>query len=544
LQDQFSDATGVASLITKADGTPITKPSNFTRLCRDIIRNTEIGRCNCFKSDAALGIQCLSGPIIQPCLSGGLWDAGVSINVDGKHVANWLIGQVRNEAQDEEKMLRYADEIGVDRELFRLALADVPIMSTAQFDRTARVLFSFVQELSKCAFQNVQQAGLINERKKAEEALRDAEVFNVAVRDSLIEHLAVIDAQGVIIMVNRAWQRFAEKNCASGTVLNSVGMNYLTVCENTSGIPHDETAAAARDGILEVLNGTRTEFRMDYPCHSPEEQHWFQMNVTSLRGSQNGAVIAHLDITKRKQAEEKLMRAERIDSIGRLATGVAHDLNNVLTPIILSAEMLSSTVDPCIRKYLISSIVECAKHGADVVNQVLTFAQGSQGERTKLELKCLIRDVEKIARATFPRSITITSSIQADLWPANGNHTQIHQVLLNFCINARDAMPEGGSLSITGENVEVDKNFANKVADAEPGNYAVLSISDTGMGIPHQIINKIFDPFFTTKEIGKGTGLGLSTVTGIVRSHGGFVTVESEEGHGSTFKVFLPRAAE
>jgi signal transduction histidine kinase/ligand-binding sensor protein/CheY-like chemotaxis protein len=539
LQDQFSNATGVASIITQVDGTPITKPSNFTRLCSKIIRNTEVGCSNCFKSDAVLGIQSPSGPIVRRCLSAGLWDAGASVTVGGKHIANWLIGQVRNEAQDVEQMLCYADEIGVDRELYRMALAEVRIMSWKQFERTAQMLFSFVRELSNRAFQNIQQVGLINERKVA---LRDAEVFNVSVCDSLAEHLAVIDDQGVIIMVNQAWRRFGEKNCAPGPVLNPIGTNYLHACEQPPGSTTDEVAVAAREGIRAVLKGTRTEFTMDYPCHSQDEQHWFQMNVTPLRGSRKGAVIAHLDITERKQAEKELLRAERIDSIGRLAAGIAHDLNNVLTPIILSAEMLPSAEDPATRECLISSIAECAQRGADVVSQVLAFARGSRGGITKVQLNHLVEDVEKIIRETFPRNIVITSSIQTDLWPVKADATQIHQIILNLCLNARDAMPEGGSLLIRGENVAIDENFAAMVSDAKEGSYAMLSIADSGMGISQKNIAKIFDPFFTTKEIGKGTGLGLSTVIGVVRSHGGFVTVESKEDQGCTFKVFLPHA--
>lgn len=539
LQDQFSSATGVASIITKVDGTPITKPSNFTRLCSKIIRKTKIGCRNCFKSDAVMGIHCSSGPIVQRCMSAGLWDAGASITVGGRHIANWLIGQVRNTAQDEELMLGYADEIGVDRETYRQAFAEVPLMSSKQFERTAQMLFSFAHELSNRAFQNIQQVGLINERK---EALLDAEAFNISVRDSLAEHLAVIDDHGVILMVNQAWRRFAEKHCAPGTVIDPVGTNYLHVCEQSFDSAPDEVAAAAREGILAVLNGTRTEFTMDYPCHSQDEQHWFQMNVTPLRGSQKGAVIAHLEITERKQAEKELLRLERIDSLGRLAAGVAHDLNNVLTPIILSAEMLPSTEDSATRECLISSITECAQRGADVVNQVLAFARGSRGESTRVPLNTLVKDVEKIIRETFPRNIAITSSLPHDFWPVKVDVTQIHQVVLNLCINARDAMPEGGSLLIRGENVGIDENFAAMVSGAKVGNYAMLSITDSGTGVSDKNIGKIFDPFFTTKEVGKGTGLGLSIVVGGVRSFGGFVTVDSKEGQGSTFKVFLPRS--
>ncbi len=174
LQEQFSDATGVASIITSPDGTPITKPSNFCRLC-SIIRKTEIGRCNCYESDAVLGAPRASGPTIQPCLSGGLWDAGASITVGGKHVANWLIGQIRNDAQNEEEMLEYAEKIGADRDAFREALAEVPVMSEERFSKTADLLFSFANELSARAYQNIQQARFISERQTAEEELRRSE---------------------------------------------------------------------------------------------------------------------------------------------------------------------------------------------------------------------------------------------------------------------------------------------------------------------------------------------------------------------------------
>jgi PAS domain S-box-containing protein len=247
------------------------------------------------------------------------------------------------------------------------------------------------------------------------------------------------------------------------------------------------------------------------------------------------------DITERKQREEKVLRTQRMECIGTLASGVAHDLNNILTPIILSTNILHEFDAPESREALLVTIEECAKRGADIVNQVLTFARGTTGERTPLQLNDLIHDMEKVIRVTFPKNIVILSSVASELWPVKADSAQIHQALLNLCINARDAMPEGGTLHISAKNEEIDEEFAATVPDAKAGAYAILSISDSGTGIPREIINKIFDPFFTTKEVGKGTGLGLSTVMGIVRSHGGFITVESEKGRSTTFKLFLPR---
>ncbi|MEI6351610.1 MAG: PAS domain S-box protein [Verrucomicrobiota bacterium] len=242
-----------------------------------------------------------------------------------------------------------------------------------------------------------------------------------------------------------------------------------------------------------------------------------------------------------KRMEEKVLQTQRLESIGTLASGVAHDLNNILTPVILSADLLHTATDPKTRTSLISSIEECAKRGANVVSQLLTFARGTKGDRTTLNLESVVTEMTKVVRETFPRNITITTSIPPDLWLIKGDSTQIHQVLLNLCINARDAMDKGGVLLISGANIEIDRKIAALAPDARPGQYAMLSVADRGAGIPNEIVDKIFDPFFTTKETGKGTGLGLSTVMGIVRSHGGFITVNSEENKGSTFKVFLPR---
>jgi len=271
-----------------------------------------------------------------------------------------------------------------------------------------------------------------------------------------------------------------------------------------------------------------------------------EMTITPIKDAE-GEIVRFIavkqDITERKRIEEKLQQTERMESIGRLASGVAHDLNNILTPIILSTDLLRTAEGAATRERLISSIEECAQRGASVVNQVLTFARGVKGERSTLQLNRLVNDMERIMNETFPKNIVIASAIHPDLWPVKGDATQIHQVLLNLCINARDAMPDGGTLLVSTANEAIDENFAAMVPNVKAGDYAVVSISDSGIGIPDEITNKIFDPFFTTKEVGKGTGLGLSTAIGIIRDHGGFVTVESVEGHGSTFKVFLPPLA-
>jgi PAS domain S-box-containing protein len=257
-------------------------------------------------------------------------------------------------------------------------------------------------------------------------------------------------------------------------------------------------------------------------------------------GAPKSILVIDTDITEQKRIEEQFLRAQRLESIGTLASGVAHDLNNILAPILMGAAVLRRTEMPERDVSILSTIETCAQRGADIVKQVLTFARGDEGAQLLLQPAFLIRDMARIAQETFPKSITVRTNFAESLWSIEGDPTQIHQVLLNLSVNARDAMPGGGILTISAENFPVDEHYASMTPGAKAGPHVLFEVRDTGMGIPRQIIDKIFDPFFTTKELGHGTGLGLSTVIGIAKSHGGFVSVQSEIGCGTTFKVFLP----
>ena len=247
------------------------------------------------------------------------------------------------------------------------------------------------------------------------------------------------------------------------------------------------------------------------------------------------------DITEHKKLLNQYLRAQRMESIGTLAGGIAHDLNNVLAPILMSVELLRlNAVDPGAHK-LINTVEQSARRGADLVRQVLTFARGIDGgRRVAIKVEHLIKDVARIATETFPRAIRTEVHLGRDLWAVTGDATQLHQVLLNLVVNARDSMPDGGVLSLSAENVTIDDQYAATSRDAKPGAYLCASIGDTGCGIPADEIDRIFEPFFTTKEVGKGTGLGLSTAHAIVGGHGGFIMVCSEPNTGSTFKVYIP----
>lgn len=248
------------------------------------------------------------------------------------------------------------------------------------------------------------------------------------------------------------------------------------------------------------------------------------------------------DITQKKELEKQFLRAQRMESIGTLASGIAHDLNNVLSPILMSVQLLKNKNRNEQEISMLGIVENNARRGANLVKQVLSFARGIEGDRTVIPVQELVWEMKQIVEQTFPKSIVFNGSIQQDLWQIWGDSTQLHQVLLNLCLNARDAMPDGGKLTISTENIVIDDNYAGMHLDAEVGSYVVISVSDTGIGIPQELLDRIFEPFFTTKEFGKGTGLGLSTVIGIIKGHNGFINVSSTVGKGTKFEMYLPAA--
>ncbi len=246
------------------------------------------------------------------------------------------------------------------------------------------------------------------------------------------------------------------------------------------------------------------------------------------------------EVSERKQLEAQFLRAQRMEAIGSLAGGIAHDLNNALAPIVMASEFLKMTCKDADVGRVLDTIYESALRGAGMVKQILTFARGSEGERGLVQPKHLVKEMLDIAQHTFPKSIQIRTNVAIETWTLLGNPTQLHQILLNLCVNARDAMPTGGTLRLTTGNVHLDTAGAGLSPDARPGPYVLLTVTDTGTGMPPEVRARIFDAFFTTKAPDKGTGLGLSTVQNIVKDHGGFLTVDSTVGKGTTFSVYLP----
>ncbi len=293
------------------------------------------------------------------------------------------------------------------------------------------------------------------------------------------------------------------------------------------------SAAISADGYHETFRIVRPDGGL----------RWLDERAFPVRDEQ-GVVLRVVgvtrDITEQKRIEAQFLRAQRMEAIGALAAGVAHDLNNILTPVLITAGALKGETEHGHNRELVSLIEQSARRGAEVIRQLLAFSRGVDGERMLLQPRHLIREMATIVCETFPRTIALELELPSDLWPVEANSTQLHQVLINLCVNARDAMPGGGRLRISTRNFTLAEGAEAPVAEMKAGDYTVIDVSDTGIGMDAEVIAKVFDPFFTTKDPGRGTGLGLSTALGIVRSHGGHIGVSSVVGRGSRFSVYFP----
>jgi two-component system, cell cycle sensor histidine kinase and response regulator CckA len=366
----------------------------------------------------------------------------------------------------------------------------------------------------------------ITERKRAEEQIKE----QAALLDQAQDAILVRDLDQNILF----WNKGAEK-IYGWSAEEVIGKNAGELLFKDRSAQFD----AARNAIIKdgEWKGEIQQARRD-GSEITVESRWTL--VRDEQGHPKSILIINTDVTEKKRIESQFLRAQRMESIGTLAGGIAHDLNNVLSPILMAIDMLQLRVTDENSKKWFEVLRANAERGGSMVRQVLSFARGVEGERVALQPKHLIKEIVKILRETLPKSIEINFQLPNELWVISADATQMHQVLMNLCVNARDAMPEGGSIAIKAENVFVDENYARMHIEAKPGRFVVITVSDTGPGMAVEVQSRIFEPFFTTKEMTKGTGLGLSTALTIVKSHGGFINVYSELHKGSQFSVYLP----
>ncbi|MBW4681110.1 MAG: response regulator [Microcoleus vaginatus WJT46-NPBG5] len=375
--------------------------------------------------------------------------------------------------------------------------------------------------------QNLRLEQEIQERLRSEEKIRE----QAALLDITTDAIFVRDLNHQILYWNQGAERLYKWKVEEALGKNTLELLYRAGVSQ----PQDNLKTLTEKGEWQGELHQVTKESKDIIVSS----RWTL--VRDAEGKPKSILTVNTDITEKKQLEAQFLRAQRMESIGTLASGIAHDLNNALTPILGAVQLLAHKLPDEQSQRLLTILEKNTKRSAAFVKQVLSFARGVEGERTTLQVGYLILEIEQIAKQTFSRAIEIFADVPLlDLWTISGDATQLHQVLMNLCVNARDAMPRGGTLEISARNIWIDENFARLNIEAKVGPYVVITVSDTGTGIPKEIIDRIYEPFFTTKKIGKGTGLGLSTVIGIVKSHGGFINLVSELGIGTEFKVYLP----
>ncbi|MBD2496616.1 response regulator [Nostoc sp. FACHB-280] len=397
------------------------------------------------------------------------------------------------------------------------------VLARIQLHLKLRALTKTLQE------QNLRLEAEITERLQVEEKIRE----QAALLDVTSDAIVVKDFNNQICF----WNQGAENLYGwQATEVIGQNVNQILYSPETLGQVQNIYASIAESGFWQgELNQVNKQGQTVIVA-----SRWTLM--CDRHNQPKSILTVNTDITEKKHLENQILRAQRLESIGTLASGIAHDLNNILTPILTAAQLLQLKLPDTNERnqQMLKTIEANSKRGAALVKQVLQFARGVDGQRTIVQVNHLCSEIRQIVQETFPKSIELTTQIQPGLWAVIGDATHLHQLLMNLVVNARDAMPTGGSIKISASNLLVDEQYARMNLDARVGAYIVVTIADTGVGMPPEIIDRIFEPFFTTKDIGKGTGLGLSTVRGIIQSHGGFVNVSSQVDKGTEFKIFLP----
>jgi PAS domain S-box-containing protein len=431
------------------------------------------------------------------------------------------------------------DDLAVMDTQTKLHIAEEPVTDASGSVRWLQTVKRALVDGGGQAHQVLGVSTDITARKRAENELQREREFLRNALESLTDGIIACDADGTITVFNRAVREM--HGLPEGPVPPDSWKDHFALFESDGTTP----VTLARYPLARALGGEsidQVEIVVKAMNADPRTVLCSGQAVLGEHGEKIGAVLAMHDVTHRRQLEGQLLQAQRMEAVGRLAGGIAHDFNNMLTAVISYSDLLLREFEPGDTRHEdITEISKAAHRAAALTRQLLVFSRQQVVQPWVLDLNESVAELEKMLARLIGADIALTTVLAPDLGRAKADPGQIEQIVMNLVVNARDAMPDGGKLTIETANVELDESYANAHAFATAGHYVMLSVSDTGFGMSRATREHIFEPFFTTKEPGKGTGLGLSTVYGIVRQAGGNIWVYSELDVGTTFKIYLPR---
>lgn len=534
IMDDFCYLTNMVTAVLDLKGRVI-EATGWQDICTKFHRKHPGTAGHCTESDLYLAKNLKPGEHVSYKCKNGLWDVVTPLYVGTRHLGNIYTGQFfyEDEKIEEEFFIEQAEKYGFDKEAYLDAFRRIPRYSRETIDRLMSFLVKFTTYVSRISLLNIQLEKENRERLQAQEALRLSKESAEKLIQSANAMIVVVDAEGKIKVFNRAAEEIT-----GYTSRELIDRSWFEVL-----VPRDRYPEVWEAFIKSPEKGLPCFFENPILTKTGDERFISWRNTELSEGDEfKGSISYGIDITESKRLENQLRQSQKMEAIGQLSGGIAHDFNNMLSVILGHAELVKTgltTDDPMLKN--IQEIENAALHSRDITRQLLAFSRKQVVSPKTVDLNTLISIKKRTLAKLIGENIEIRYFYQKNLWHVRIDPTQVDQILFNLAANSRDSMPRGGIFEIQTSNIDLDEEYCLSNVECSPGNYVLLSVSDTGSGMEKETRSHIFEPFYTTKETGKGTGLGLATVYGIVKQNGGFINVYSELEKGTTFKIHIPR---
>jgi len=492
----------------------------------------------CIESDLELSREVPVGTFKQYRCKNNMWDIVTPIMLSDQHVGNIFMGQFLfdDEIPEYEIFRQQADRHGFKEAEYLAALDRVPRWSHQKVDAAMSFYTAFASMIGNLSYSNIKLANALEERKRAEEVAVEQIRFQQILMDAIPIPVFFKCRDGKYLGCNEAFSEFLGK-----PKMEIMGKSVFELNPK-----HLADIYYTKDIELLTGGGIQTyESRIRYADGTEHDVIFYKSTFLDVDGTVGGLIGVILDITEQKSLQRQLLQAQKMEAVGALAGGMAHDFNNILTAVQGFSELLLIEMDEKASGYSdLQRIRDAGRRGADLVQNLLAFSRKAEIKPRPINLNHEVARIEKLLRRTIPKMIEIELHLERDLAAVNADPGQMGQVLMNLAVNAEQAMPDGGNLTISTTNISLDEEYCRSYHETQPGRYVMLTVEDTGHGMDKETLEHIFEPFFTTKDVGKGTGLGLAMAYGILRQHGGHITCYSEPGIGATFKIYLPAITE